>query len=281
MLELLPPQTLKFSGGESTSFLNSLIKAPPDWSRVRTFDITDVTFITPVIASIAGVFNSLGWDILPPRNKEARSYLDYMLGVHEDTDATRYIPVINCAQKIDVLCHAEKIRSILRGWVSSSVAEDINYSLSETMDNVFDHARSAEGLWLQTQKYPNLNKIEIALIDRGRGVAQSLADNPAFSGLSDEDRFGHALELGVSANPSCHSGEGLSSTLEWLKKNRTAGARAVLISMNNLFFTGKTTTGVMTLENICWPGTFLWFAIPYNPPVSLSDTWVSLGLSDD
>jgi hypothetical protein len=204
-----------------------------------------------------------------------------MLSAEGYRSCKRYIPITRCLNKENVVDYASKISDVVKGWVSPEFGDDIFYSLSETMDNVFDHAFTDKGLWLHCQKYSKAQCIEIVLIDMGIGISQSLGANPDYAYLSDEDRFNHALELEVSSNPSCHAGEGLSSTLEWLKLNKNVGARGLVISHEFCWFLGKSKFGTVKLGSICWPGTFIWLRIPFSPEKTLVDMWEILGITSD
>lgn len=136
---------------------------------------------------------------------------------------TRYLPVTRVLKQGDEYKVAARFIDILREWIDKDMALSLDYALSETMENVFCHAQTDQGLWIHVQKYEITNKIEVCLADLGRGIPKSLSDNPCYANLPEYIRFIKALEVGVTRSPySNHSGEGLSATKEWIRLEPSA-----------------------------------------------------------
>ena len=148
------------------------------------------------------------------------------------------------------------------------------------MDNVFDHAESKNGLIIHAQKYKQhlayRDRIEICIADMGKGIAASMAENPDYLKLSDFDKFMLALQVEYTSKPDKHTGERLSSILEWVKSNK--GAECVIISKNHVWQKTNKGIGQNTLKNIKWDGTFIWLSTPRNPEISINEIWEKLGL---
>lgn len=277
-----PHQILKFTGNQSTLFLNSLITSPPSsWSDIQALDLTEVTFITPVICAFSAIARSRGWHIDFPEDHSAAGYLNYMLKADLSSSCERYTPITTCDTGDEVRTHAGSLRAIIDGWVPADTAEDFDYSLLELMNNVFDHSESPEGFWTQSQKYPERRCIEMVIVDSGIGISESLRQNPEFVHLSPLEGFTTALKLRVTSKPDQNAGEGLSSTLEWIKFNQSAGARGLILSREHLWFSGKSGSGTSSRGCVCWPGTFMWLSIPFTLENRLIDVWDILGLTPD
>lgn len=75
--------------------------------------------------------------------------------------------------------------------------DTLKYSLSEVIRNVLDHSRS-EDFWFCAQYWPGGGKVELAILDRGSGVRNSLSGNPHLTIRSDEEALKLALLPGVS-----------------------------------------------------------------------------------
>lgn len=194
---------------------------------------------------------------------------------------TRYIPVIHLNEdKLNEELHyqiAKKFINVFHGFLSKESEEFLSYSLTELMDNVFHHAKSAHGLWLHLQKYPYFNSIELCICDLGIGISESMKENSAFSSYSDFDRFLLALETGNTSKPDFHSGEGLSSSLNWISYNPDAAG--VLFSKKHWWVKPKNKKPIANEHTqIIWPGTFIWLSIPRSPKYSLQKIWENFGL---
>jgi hypothetical protein len=192
-------------------------------------------------------------------------------------DSTRYIPTWHGIQPKDASTIQNYLRNILSDQLQEEALSDlVDYALSELMDNVFDHSQSEIGFFIQAQKYPSKERVEIFLLDRGRGIATSLKDNPVYSSFDDKKRFELALSPRITAKPEKHSGEGLSSVITWVEKNSSNYAQGVIFSNSDVWFCVNGKTGLDHTNYTIWPGTLIWLSIPYNPPINLNKIWSDL-----
>lgn len=95
------------------------------------------------------------------------------------------------------------------------------HAFLEIVNNVFHHAHSPTHAVLCAQSYPWLRRVELAVVDSGRGIPASLGDNPELKG-----RFANAAEAielavqpRVTGRPDHNTGEGLFFSLEFIKAN--------------------------------------------------------------
>lgn len=241
--------------------------------------MSGVRFTTPVVCALYGVARAKGWEIIPPVTKDAGHYLEYMVATSHGN--SHYTPLISCSDNDEVMSIVADIRSIIDKWVPPETSEDLDYAIHESMNNVFDHSESPEGFFIHCQKYPEKHFVELAIIDLGVGVAESLQQNLTYSDMSPMEAFEKALTIRITSKPDQNAGEGLSSTLEWVKYNQDAGARGILLSNNHIWLTGKTTQGITDRGKICWPGTLLWLRIPFSPQNNIVDVWDILGIGSD
>ncbi|MCA8891432.1 MAG: hypothetical protein KDA56_06350 [Hyphomonas sp.] len=83
------------------------------------------------------------------------------------------------------------------------VRNGVSAMLGEFRSNIAEHANLREGA--VAAYCANSDALEIAIADRGRGVLQSLRENPLYASLADS---GHALRLSVSEGVSRHPDPG-------------------------------------------------------------------------
>ena len=79
--------------------------------------------------------------------------------------------------------------------------DQLSYCIREILRNVADHS-GAMSLWLCGQYYPNLNVVEIAILDEGIGIRKSLSKNSNYKSISDSDALDLAIKAGVSGKAS-------------------------------------------------------------------------------
>lgn len=75
----------------------------------------------------------------------------------------------------------------------------IKYCITELLRNVYDHSQSKE-LWYAGQYWPSKNIVEIAILDEGIGISESLKRNKKIVILNDEEAIRNSLLPGVTQN---------------------------------------------------------------------------------
>lgn len=75
----------------------------------------------------------------------------------------------------------------------------LEYCFREMFRNVFEHGRT-DSVWYTGATRATMDDVQIAIVDSGRGVRDSLADNPEQQHATDLDAIRAALKPGVSRN---------------------------------------------------------------------------------
>jgi hypothetical protein len=75
----------------------------------------------------------------------------------------------------------------------------LKYILTEIMRNIPEHSQ-ADAIWYCAQYWPRYDLVELAILDEGIGIRESLIDNPAHSDeiKNDEDALRLAIQPGIS-----------------------------------------------------------------------------------
>lgn len=93
---------------------------------------------------------------------------------------------------------AEDISEVLsRG--NLEIKETIKFCIIEVIRNIYDHSKS-EMLWYSGQFWPSKNLVEIAILDEGEGIYNTLKNNPNIIVNTPEEALQLALVPGVSKN---------------------------------------------------------------------------------
>lgn len=106
----------------------------------------------------------------------------------------------------------------------STLNETIAYSIQELLRNAVDHSES-ESLWYCAQFWPSKDIVELAILDEGRGILNSLLENETLAPKSESEAIQLSLKQGVSRinfdkiKDSENSGVGLFVLCELAKQS--------------------------------------------------------------
>lgn len=104
-------------------------------------------------------------------------------------------------------------------FVDRSVAKAFVTAFLATTDNAIEHAESPSGAFVAAQRYRD--RLELAVVDGGRGIAASLAENPMHVGLDDESAIVAALG-GATRHVGPGHGAGLAELVEKVSRVRAS-----------------------------------------------------------
>lgn len=93
---------------------------------------------------------------------------------------------------------SEKLAQILSQEESSDLVDALTFSIREIMRNVFEHSQS-KSIEYCAQYWPSYHKVEIAIIDNGIGLKESLKDNPFIEIQCHSDAIQQALMPAISS----------------------------------------------------------------------------------
>lgn len=267
---------LKLRGNESLQFLQTFKVNHIEWNSIYCLDLSNINFATPVICVITQIFRFKNIQIQWPQNPAVRSYIKWLLN-GTFYNSQRYIATLVLDNKTFVPTVAKDFYHLFQRWIQEKAADDLKYALSELMDNVFDHAKSEIGVCISAQKYAD--RIELCVADLGIGIANSFQNHINWPHVPLIEWFKFGLRMKGTSKPGEHSGEGLSSVLNWLKNN--SGCYSVLFSQNHIWELSNGVELINELPYLAWPGTLVWFSIPFRLNVSLNMIWEQFNLNID
>ncbi|MBW3578880.1 MAG: hypothetical protein KY462_14295 [Actinobacteria bacterium] len=93
------------------------------------------------------------------------------------------------------------------------------HGLVEAADNVIEHAASPVGALVSAQRYRG--RLEIAVVDAGRGVRASLRSRRKYQGLTELEAITAVLEKGATRRVASGGG-GISHLIELVERHRDA-----------------------------------------------------------
>jgi hypothetical protein len=93
----------------------------------------------------------------------------------------------------------------------------MEWCVNEVIDNVRLHSESITPGAVCAQYYPQSHRLDIAIVDQGRGIKASLCERLQLA--SHQDAIKRALERGMTRNPNIGQGNGLAGTLDIVNCN--------------------------------------------------------------
>lgn len=155
--------------------------------------------------------------------------------------------------------------------------------LGELCQNVPDHAMTEFGGIAVAQGFPGRHRFEVAIVDLGVGIRQSLIAHPAYAKIADDtSAIEKALELGTTSKPGSegktrHSGYGLTVTQHLLQLN---GGRLVVRSGRGEVWVGA--DPLVEQRRIDFPGTLILLEADTRAPLDVTRVYDDLlGELDD
>lgn len=97
----------------------------------------------------------------------------------------------------EVESQSKRLSETLTGTDKGEVFETLSYSIREIMRNVVEHAQ-VDRFGVCAQYWPTKGKAEVAIVDRGIGLRESIKANPHIDASTDKSAINYALMPAVS-----------------------------------------------------------------------------------
>jgi anti-sigma regulatory factor (Ser/Thr protein kinase) len=195
-------------------------------------DLRGLVYIAPSpLSLLAAVLKAREEDgcpctVLPPKSPLTRHYLQRMdftkllfkTEIHEPFQRKKpfgFRPVQHFCGDDDYWLAAKELTEALaeRCQPDEVAKAAIRICLDEMAENVVQHAYTERGGFAAAQTSLKRKTLEIAIVDLGVGIRESLARNPMYAGIeSDVEAITKALEPRVSSTPERNAGIGLYIT---------------------------------------------------------------------
>ncbi|MBN1978536.1 MAG: sensor histidine kinase [Anaerolineae bacterium] len=236
-------------------------------------DLRGVTFVWPsaitLLTAAILLLRQRGFEvrITPPDLEKVHSYLariDFYALVDFEADypwprydsSGRFREVVQANSEAEGETVVGEVLEILGRNLAGigPVYDAVQYAFLEVVNNVFHHAHSPIQAIICAQSYPQLHRVELAVVDGGRGIPASLEGNPKLSGRfsTAAEAIQLAVQPRITGRPEYNTGEGLFFTLEFIKAN---GGDACIHSQDGrLWVQGDQATPQLAP---LWPGTLV------------------------
>jgi len=224
-------------------------------SKFRNADV-EFNFFGPVDDELARLFRNTNWaHYISPQENSAT----YHEGGHvpalqfEDGGSYDISEILNRVMEL-ILGQLEADRNALAA---------VEWSLSEIMDNVLNHAESEVGGFVQATAFKQSNRVEFIVADAGIGI-------PKRMGVQNHQKaVRNAIDEGVTSDPTKNAGNGLYGSYRIAFLSR--GQFEINSLLGHLFCNGETEKIEERREKIPYSGTSVRCSINLNDPDLLSN----------
>lgn len=99
----------------------------------------------------------------------------------------------------EVIVNKSKLMANVLSQGNASYKKWLSYALTEIMRNIPEHSQG-DAIWYCAQYWPSFDLVELAIMDEGIGIRNSLLSNNAYENLihSDEEALEYAVSPGIS-----------------------------------------------------------------------------------
>lgn len=149
--------------------------------------------------------------------------------------------------------------------LSENLIQCLNYCFWEAIDNIHEHAESQIGGYAVAQYYPSNKEIEIVIADTGRGIFNSLRENPDYASFTEKDAIECCVKQGYTRG-NAGRGNGLFHTTRFIQENQ---GMFCLYSGHYALYIGS--RGQKTLELPYWQGTMIHMKLRADVAVNLAN----------
>lgn len=152
--------------------------------------------------------------------------------------------------------------------IDPELSSAVTYSIGEVMDNIDAHSLSPINGYICAQTYEN--ELEIAIVDCGIGMKESLRSYPAYEYItSDDEAIIKSTEKMVTSKPlEHHAGQGLFFTRRFIDANH---GKLFIQSGNALVeFNNNADNPIINRVNY-WKGTIVGMVFDLETPVHTKD----------
>lgn len=148
-------------------------------------------------AAHMGFFKSFGLDFgrSPGEAFGSRNYIPLTYFQSSELKRAAASQGLDVGDEIEV--QSQRLSTTLAGVDTGEVFETLSYSIREIIRNVVEHAQ-VERFGFCAQYWPTKGRAEVAILDRGIGLRQSIQANPHIDASTDKSAINYALMPAVS-----------------------------------------------------------------------------------
>lgn len=137
---------------------------------------------------------------------------------------------------------SKQMAAMLCGSDNGPIYETLTYSVREMIRNVIEHSKASQ-FGICAQYWPTQNKVEVAILDRGIGLRESLKNNPHLDASDDKRAINYALMPAVSGK--AFKGARVKQRGHWANSGFGLYMTSRICRNGGTFFVASGTTGML------------------------------------
>jgi hypothetical protein len=236
------------------------------------FDLSKIKWFSPfLILPLTSYINKTKSSYILGLDQSVNSYLDairFPLGINSLTEFSsavqqtkNYVP-ISVLEKDQVL-KRNKLENCFQDMIYKIAGEikgaknAVIYPIMELVANIFHHSKENKG-YVFGQFYPNKNYLDICIIDTGRGVAKTYADELNLI-ITDKEAITKVMN-GVSTKKERERGYGVRTSKDVVCKSMKG--TFIFLSGSSVFIAKNNKEKFVDLPEFNWQGVIIAYRIP-------------------
>ncbi len=195
---------------------------------------------------------------------------DYHEKFQRHPEAGRFIPARLIEDDRDVLAASNAICDLVLRQFDNARAflPAMEWAVYEIVDNIRLHSSAPVPGVVTAQYYPQRHRLDIAIVDMGRGIKASLGESKRLS--THQEAISLAIQRGVTRDPEVGQGNGMAGTCEIVRKNR--GELYIWSGDADFCIRGGRDRGFVELPNTWGTGVFM--RLDTRRSVALGETFI-------
>lgn len=143
----------------------------------------------------------------------------------------------------EIEAQSKRLSETLSGADTGEVFETLSYSIREIMRNVVEHAQ-VDRFGVCAQFWPTKRRAEVAIVDRGIGLRESIKVNPHIDATTDKSAINYALMPAVSGK-AFKGARRLAKRGPWTNSGFGLYMTSRICRMGGNFFISSGSTGML------------------------------------
>jgi ABC-type transporter Mla MlaB component len=196
---------------------------------------------------------------------------DYTERFTRHSETGRFIPARLIAGEDDVFEASNAVSDLVLKQFENAhdFLPAMEWAVYEIIDNIRLHAETPVPGILTAQYYPQCHRLDIAIVDAGRGIKASLSQSHKL--LSHDEAIQTAIQRGVTRDANVGQGNGMAGTCEIVRQN--GGELHIWTGDADLTIRKGRNKGFTRISP--FPGTGIFLRLDTRRPVRLHDTFIS------
>jgi len=180
------------------AFVRQFVENTKSWYQDREVYIEYEGYVGRTYPGHLGFFKSIGidWGMDPGQAPGGDRYLP-ITQLNFDVESTMYSEVAKEKLTSEIQSASRRIAEMLTRQDKGDLFDNIRYSFVEIIRNVVEHSEQGK-CWYCAQFWPTRNQVEIAILDEGVGIHQSMVNTGKLPIRDDISAMRYSVLPGIS-----------------------------------------------------------------------------------